>query len=151
MRVCSGTTLDITQSTCAAGACVDLSDSVDCVTVLPNATGTCDVDHCAVATCAAGFSDCDGDDSTGCEVRGACTPGCGNGFVEAGEACDDGNTADGDGCSATCELEGGGACGDGTVDAGEDCDTSGASASCDDDCTFSSCGDGTLNAFAGEE
>jgi len=31
---------------------------------------------------------------------------CGNGIHEAGEHCDDGGTADGDGCSATCQLEG---------------------------------------------
>jgi MYXO-CTERM domain-containing protein len=34
-------------------------------------------------------------------------PACGNGVVDPGEACDDGNTQDGDGCSADCELEGG--------------------------------------------
>ncbi len=32
-------------------------------------------------------------------------PGCGNGFVEAAESCDDGNTTAGDGCDATCALE----------------------------------------------
>lgn len=32
-------------------------------------------------------------------------PVCGNGSVEAGEQCDDGNTASGDGCSATCQIE----------------------------------------------
>lgn len=32
-------------------------------------------------------------------------PACGNGFPETGEFCDDGNTAPGDGCSATCGLE----------------------------------------------
>jgi cysteine-rich repeat protein len=30
---------------------------------------------------------------------------CGNGLVEAGETCDDANTVDGDGCSATCQTE----------------------------------------------
>ncbi len=30
---------------------------------------------------------------------------CGNGLAEAGEFCDDGNTAPGDGCSATCQSE----------------------------------------------
>lgn len=41
---------------------------------------------------------------------------CGNRIVEAGEVCDDGNTADGDGCSSTCQDEsaGGGCCGVGT-------------------------------------
>ena len=31
---------------------------------------------------------------------------CGNGTVESGEQCDDGNTVGGDGCSATCQNEG---------------------------------------------
>ena len=30
---------------------------------------------------------------------------CGNGIIETGEQCDDGNTVSGDGCSATCQLE----------------------------------------------
>jgi cysteine-rich repeat protein len=30
---------------------------------------------------------------------------CGNGTAEGAEECDDGNTTDGDGCSATCQLE----------------------------------------------
>ena len=32
-------------------------------------------------------------------------PSCGNSVVEAGEACDDGNTLGGDGCSASCQDE----------------------------------------------
>src|SRR5690606_6126862 len=32
-------------------------------------------------------------------------PVCGNGDLEVGEGCDDGNTSDGDGCSASCEPE----------------------------------------------
>lgn len=31
---------------------------------------------------------------------------CGNGIAEAGETCDDGNLAAGDGCNATCQFEG---------------------------------------------
>ncbi len=33
---------------------------------------------------------------------GGAAPECGNGALEAGEQCDDGNNIDGDGCSATC-------------------------------------------------
>ncbi len=36
---------------------------------------------------------------------------CGNGIAELPEACDDGNTVSGDGCSATCALESGGVLG----------------------------------------
>lgn len=34
-------------------------------------------------------------------------PGCGDGQLQAPEECDDGNVANGDGCSATCTYEGG--------------------------------------------
>lgn len=46
---------------------------------------------------------------------------CGDGFVGGDEACDDGNTVDGDGCTAGCELE---FCGDGVINNGgrESCD-----------------------------
>src|SRR5207244_11859901 len=44
---------------------------------------------------------------------------CGNGVVDPGEQCDDGNTVSGDGCSASCRLE---ACGNGILDPGEQCD-----------------------------
>jgi hypothetical protein len=41
-------------------------------------------------------------------------------------------------------------CGDKVVQAGEACDTGGPSASCNGDCSLSSCGDGIVNAAAGE-
>jgi cysteine-rich repeat protein len=34
-----------------------------------------------------------------------CSHVCGNGVLDAGERCDDGNTRAGDGCSAACQLE----------------------------------------------
>jgi cysteine-rich repeat protein len=49
-------------------------------------------------------------------------PCCGDGILDAGEECDDGNTTSGDGCSATCTLEKEPCCGDGILDAGEECD-----------------------------
>jgi cysteine-rich repeat protein len=39
------------------------------------------------------------------EANIVCSRICGNGVVDAGEACDDGNAASGDGCSATCQAE----------------------------------------------
>lgn len=33
-------------------------------------------------------------------------PGCGNGWLDGADVCDDGNTSNGDGCSATCGFEG---------------------------------------------
>ena len=42
-------------------------------------------------------------------VAGDCSdPSCGNGVIDAGEECDDGNTASGDCCSASCRFERGG-------------------------------------------
>ena len=51
-------------------------------------------------------------------------PICGNSIVDEGEACDDGNIQDGDGCSSVCESEGGGGpvCGNGILENGEGCD-----------------------------
>lgn len=57
------------------------------------------------------------------DTIGACgevEPACGDGVIDEGEECDDGNTEDGDGCSATCAIEP--FCGDGNVDDGEECD-----------------------------
>jgi len=39
-----------------------------------------------------------------------CGAVCGNGIVEPGEECDDGNTINGDGCSATCTVQAGFSC-----------------------------------------
>jgi cysteine-rich repeat protein len=56
-----------------------------------------------------------------CNQGGVCIPAsCGNGVIDPGEACDDGNRESGDGCRGDCEkIE---VCGDGVVDVGEQCD-----------------------------
>jgi cysteine-rich repeat protein len=82
-------------------------------------------------------------------------PVCGNGAVEQGEECDDGNTTDGDGCSAYCEVES--PCGNGVLDPGEQCDDGNRdnTDSCPDDgddggtCEPAFCGDGFI--WAGHE
>ena len=48
--------------------------------------------------------------TTGTGATHACDTVCGNGNLEAGEACDDGNNAAGDGCSPTCTIEAGFMC-----------------------------------------
>ncbi|WP_373048619.1 DUF4215 domain-containing protein [Vulgatibacter sp.] len=71
---------------------------------------------------------------------------CGNDVRERGEACDDGNTDDGDGCSSSCELEA--ACGDGFVDPGEACDDGNVVAGdgCSADCSrIEICGNGFVD------
>ncbi|MCA9516000.1 MAG: hypothetical protein KC635_13735, partial [Myxococcales bacterium] len=94
--------------------------------------------------------------------RDCTAPSCGDGVVNtaAGEACDDGGTEDGDGCSATCLLEAATycagepsvcftGCGNLVVDAGEDCDFY-ADPACNPDCTAAVCDDGFLNVDIGE-
>ncbi len=75
---------------------------------------------------------------------------CGDNILDPpGEECDDGNTTDGDGCSATCTIEP--FCGDGTLDPGEECDdgnnTDGDG--CRANCTTEECGDGTVDPNEG--
>ena len=72
---------------------------------------------------------------------------CGNGELEYGEACDDGNTADNDYCSADCQRITG-ECGDGDKQDNEACDegeNNGLHGHCNLTCNgTSSCGDGEL-------
>ncbi len=81
---------------------------------------------------------------------------CGNGTVDGDEVCDDGNTDDGDACSADCssgdsqEREG---CGNGTIEAGETCDDGNqiSGDGCSSDCTSNErCGNGTRDTSVGE-
>ena len=84
--------------------------------------------------------DCDGSDCF-----------CGNGVIENilnEEACDDGNLINTDSCTNNCKQA---ICGDGYTWVGnEECDEGGETASCDLDCTYVSCGDNTVNVYAGE-
>ncbi|MEZ4402931.1 MAG: DUF4215 domain-containing protein [Kofleriaceae bacterium] len=160
-------------------------------------SATCDLD-CTIPVCGDGrtngsivlgvpLEQCDpgavGRDVAACDSD--CTvPSCGDGHVNATftpvgapgpEACDDGNTTAGDGCSATCQIEtcGNGVtetingeacddgnlndldacrntcqlprCGDGVASVSETCDTNGNSATCNADCSAPACGDGKVN------
>ena len=73
---------------------------------------------------------------------------CGNGNVEPGEVCDDGNTFDGDGCNAVCRSDE--TCGNGTIDeeVGERCDDGNIrdGDGCQADCSLPRCGDGIVDA-----
>ncbi len=77
-------------------------------------------------------------------VGGAPDPACGNKRVDSSETCDDGNTTDGDGCSAACVAE---VCGDGIInnnnevcDDGNAEDGDGCSATCEIEPEESGCG-----------
>jgi cysteine-rich repeat protein len=74
---------------------------------------------------------------------------CGNGFLDLGEDCDDGNTDPTDACTDTCQAA---RCGDGIVHAGvEQCDDGNRvnADACSNKCTRTSCGDGIVQT--GEE
>ncbi len=89
---------------------------------------------------------------------------CGNGVLEAGEMCDDGNSVPGDGCSGTCQIEASYSCpnvgqpcvyslqrvcGDGKVEGDEACDDGnttsgdGCSSTCEVEQGYSCGADGT--------
>ena len=88
-----------------------------------------------------GLVDCADPD---CFLDVVCTP-CGDGHLDADEACDDGNNKDGDGCSSRCTLE---TCGNGVVDPGEQCDDRNVrnGDGCNFRCRFDPCGNGLLDA-----
>ena len=103
------------------------------------------------------LSACEGAaDATPCTIPGVgaglCTGGvcvssrCGDGIVQAGEACDD---RDPEVCTANCAMP---TCGDGFVQTGEACDEGAANAddrACTTRCLAAMCGDGFV--FAGTE
>jgi cysteine-rich repeat protein len=70
---------------------------------------------------------------------------CGNGRTEGGEACDDGNRTDGDGCEANCLSDE--QCGNGHRDITEGCDDGNLADGdgCQGDCQLPGCGDGVLD------
>jgi cysteine-rich repeat protein len=75
----------------------------------------------------------------------ACTS-CGDGVLQAGEECDDGNHIATDGCTNTCTIA---VCGDGVVHAGvEACDDGNTidTDACLSTCVAATCGDGVVQA-----
>lgn len=87
-------------------------------------------------------------------TAGACIPaGCGNGFIEPTETCDDGNRIDRDGCAGNCLSDE--TCGNGYLDSamGEECDDANAidGDACQTTCKLPACGDGTIDASRNEK
>ena len=91
-----------------------------------------------------------GESSTGTATTATTTTGepatpCGDGVVDEGEFCDDGDDNDGDECPASCEHA---FCGDGYVWTGmEDCDDGNKinDDACTNACTMAVCGDGVTH------
>ncbi len=114
----------------------------------------CVVDGCADQV---QIDACDGlAEGATCEVPGfgvgACHDGvcrattCGNQLVDPGEACDDGNGVDGDGCARDCLSDE--TCGNAVRDAGEQCDDGNLvdGDGCQAQCTAPRCGDAIVDA-----
>lgn len=88
------------------------------------------------------------EDSISCAQDG-CTPVCGNGVMEVGEDCDDGNLENSDACLNNCKPA---SCGDGFIAASvEECDDTNLSDNdaCTSACKMATCGDGFT--WAGNE
>lgn len=89
------------------------------------------------------------------ELDMAPEPYCGDGNIDSGEQCDDGNNINGDGCSANCRIEVAPepepVCGDGILDDNEECDDGnningdGCSSICEIEIAEPVCGDGVLD------
>ena len=87
-------------------------------------------------------------------IAGAGSAICGDGVLDIGEQCDDGNTSPNDGCAANCSFENLNTrpCGNGNLDSGEECDDGNLSPGdgCDSNCRVEVvCGNGTVDT--GEE
>ncbi|HSN84642.1 MAG TPA: PQQ-dependent sugar dehydrogenase, partial [Polyangiales bacterium] len=112
------------------------------ITGVPLGTGTTSV--------TAGVSD--GPEVDWVEFNWTIQPGgggsfCGDGALNAGEECDDGNNTAGDGCAPDCTIEPVAVCGDGIVTAPETCEPPGTEV-CDGFCQVrvQVCGDGFVTA-----
>jgi cysteine-rich repeat protein len=80
----------------ACTACTPISSCTSAITCTNPADSQC-------TSCAGGFTLVEG-------PADQCVSSCGNGTIDGGETCDDGNTAGGDGCSPACQIEPGWYC-----------------------------------------
>jgi len=100
------------ERTCPSGAqCAVITGTPVCATA----------EQLAPCENEAELASCDPDDERKRCHSGVCIDLCGNGVMDLGEVCDDGNISSGDGCSARCFDE---LCGNGVIDPlqGEECD-----------------------------
>jgi cysteine-rich repeat protein len=120
---------------CGDGTC-DAGEEVTC---------TRDCEPCQGDACVCGDMVCGPGESMATCPEDCTAASCGNGAMEDGEACDDGNQIDTDACTSQCEMA---ACGDGIVWAGEEtCDDgadNGPGKPCSATCEANACGDGDV-------
>jgi fibro-slime domain-containing protein len=111
---CTGMPSVCTKAVCGNGI-IETGEACDCgtsVTKFPSGctgpNGLFNGDGTGCSTTCTKEPICRGTNGTG--ATHACATSCGNGNLEAGEQCDDGNLIDGDGCSSTCQIEAGFTC-----------------------------------------
>lgn len=93
----------------AAGQCISTSCTPTANPCGTRVCGTATNGTCGAVNCGPNNGLCD----PGFECNqgtGQCITLCGNGIINTDEACDDGNTNNGDGCSNVCQIEGGWTC-----------------------------------------
>jgi cysteine-rich repeat protein len=117
---CAGAAIDCSflDSQCTAGICNAITG--ECEQFDANEGQPCDDgngcnsnDICITGVCSScGNGSTDGGCGETCDppVAGICDPTCqsvvcGNGIIQSGEECDDGNASSGDGCSSSCVFE----------------------------------------------
>jgi fibronectin-binding autotransporter adhesin len=131
----------LTHDLLAGSPAIDKGDPAGCT----------DDNAVALTTDERGFArstDGDQDGTVRCDIGAVELDSCGDLVVQAGEACDDGNADDTDGCLSTCQSA---SCGDGFVQAGvEECDNGAANSdntadACRTDCKLARCGDGVTD------
>lgn len=88
---------------CDNDCTLSCADAADCDDGNPcNGAEACTANRCVPGAPAADGTDCGG--GSRCVASACRAPACGDGFVDAGEDCDDGNGTAGDGCEADCTL-----------------------------------------------
>lgn len=154
---------DACTNGCAGATCGDglLWEGVEfCDDGLDNGLPTrCSLDCSGITSATCGNGTLEGDEA--CDDAGesdACDPDCsvatcGDGFTNptAGEVCDDGER---NGSPLACAIDCAGVtppvCGNSVLEPGEQCDDGDETETCDLDCSRPVCGDGLVNALAGE-
>jgi cysteine-rich repeat protein len=144
---------------CSAGGTGTGGGGCDCCVPDPGGATGCNDATCQGIVCSADpfccsvawDSICAGEAKSLCACCSGGGPGCGDGAVDPGERCDDGNTSNNDNCTNECKNA---FCGDGFIDQAspgiELCDDGNSSNddNCTNACKNSKCGDGFLDQAA---
>jgi len=144
---CADDTMMATSTTAEPGSSSGSTTTTTTTTTTSPTTGEPSTGTTVVPTTDGSSTDptTDATTGTGSTTMSTGVPGkCGDGILDAGEECDDGNLVSTDECTATCKNA---ACGDGIVLMGtEECDDGNAEDGddCTNGCTAAVCGDGVL-------